>query len=40
MFTISGFLVLIIILVLLFCLLGFSWLASWLGSDDHYNGLN
>jgi hypothetical protein len=40
MFTISGFLVLIIILLVLFCLLGFSWLAAWLGSDDRYNGLH
>lgn len=40
MFTISGFLVLVIILGILLGLLGFSQLAGWLGHDDHYDGLH
>jgi hypothetical protein len=40
MFTISGFLVLVIILLILFGLLGFSWLVAWLGNDDHLSGLH
>jgi hypothetical protein len=40
MLTVSGFLILVIILVILLSLLGFSQLASWLGGDDHYGGLH
>jgi len=40
MFSISGFLALIIILLILLSLLGFSCLAGWLGNDDHYRGLH
>jgi len=40
MFTISGFLILVIILVILLTLLGFSQLAGWLGDDHHYDGLH
>lgn len=40
MFTVSGCLVLVIILVILLSLLGFSQLAGWLDNHDHYDGLN
>jgi hypothetical protein len=40
MFEVYGVLLLLAILLIVLVLIGLSRLAVWLGSDDHYRGMN